>query len=156
MCLNLCACMQQIDPTLAVLVLEEHYSSPPFTSGTSFPHESAFIRYFSTPSSTTNFGAVHVTLCSSTQFNTIKHHSFDLLFLQNFHFYLNLHTIEPSNVTQVGWCFNKHSNSFAKHFASHFKEENNNNVTRGDVRNIANVEVVWQGNLVSCVKTFKT
>ena len=54
----------------------------------------------------------------------------------------------------------KFSDSFAKHFASHFKEDNNNNnnnnnVTRGDVRNITNVEVLWQGNLISCVKTFK-
>ena len=49
----------------------------------------------------------------------------------------------------------KFSDSFAKHFASHFKEEDNNDITRGDVRSITKVEVIWQGNPISCMKTFK-
>ena len=47
----------------------------------------------------------------------------------------------------------KFSDSFAKHFASHFKDKNN--ISRGDVRNITNVEIICQGNLISSVKTFK-
>ena len=49
----------------------------------------------------------------------------------------------------------KFSDSFAKHFASHFKNNNGNNISRGDVRNIAKVEIMWQGNPISSVKTFR-
>ena len=45
------------------------------------------------------------------------------------------------------------SDSFAKHFATHFDE--NNGITRGDVRNITKVEILWQGKPISSVKTFK-
>ena len=47
----------------------------------------------------------------------------------------------------------KLSDSFAKHFASHFKDKKH--ISRGDVRNIANVEIIWQGNPISSIKTFK-
>ena len=36
------------------------------------------------------------------------------------------------------------SDSFAKHFASHFQDKKH--MSRGDVRNITNVEIIWQGN----------
>ena len=45
------------------------------------------------------------------------------------------------------------SDSFAKHFASHFQDKNH--VSRGDVRKITNMEILWQGNPMSSVKTFK-
>ena len=45
------------------------------------------------------------------------------------------------------------SNSFAKHFASHFKDEKH--ISRGDARNIANVEIIRQDNPISSVKAFK-
>lgn len=45
------------------------------------------------------------------------------------------------------------SNSFAKHFASHFQDKKH--TSRGDVRNITNVEIVWQGNPMSSIKTFR-
>ena len=47
----------------------------------------------------------------------------------------------------------KFSDSFAKHFASHFKDEND--ISRGDVRNIASAEIIWQGNPISSIETFK-
>ena len=47
---------------------------------------------------------------------------------------------------------NKQSDSFAKHFASHFKDKE---IARGDVRKITSVDILWQGKPISCVKTFK-
>ena len=46
------------------------------------------------------------------------------------------------------------SDSFAEHFASHFEDKKQ--TSRGDVRNIADVETVWQGNPMSNVKTFRS
>ena len=48
---------------------------------------------------------------------------------------------------------NKLSDSFAKHFTSHFQDKKH--TSRGDVRNIANIEIVWQGNPMSSIKTFR-
>ena len=48
---------------------------------------------------------------------------------------------------------NELSDSFAKHFASHFQDKNH--MSRGDVRKITNMEILWQGNPMSSVKTFK-
>ena len=47
----------------------------------------------------------------------------------------------------------KLSDSFAKHFASHFNK--NEEITRGDVRNITEIEILWQGKPISSIKTFK-
>ena len=48
------------------------------------------------------------------------------------------------------------SDSFAKHFASHFKnDDGENDITKGDVQSIANVETLWQGKPISTVETFK-
>ena len=46
------------------------------------------------------------------------------------------------------------SDSFAKHFASHF--ENEKHTSRGDARKITDVEMIWQGNPMSNVKTFRS
>ena len=48
---------------------------------------------------------------------------------------------------------NKLSDSFAKHFASHFQDKKH--MSRGDVRNITNIEIIWQGNPISSIKTFR-
>ena len=45
------------------------------------------------------------------------------------------------------------SDSFAKHFASHFPNENH--IDGNDARDTTNIEIIWQGNPVSSVKTFK-
>ena len=45
------------------------------------------------------------------------------------------------------------SDSFAKHFAGHFN--NNERIARGDVRNITKIEILWQGKPISSIKTFK-
>ena len=45
------------------------------------------------------------------------------------------------------------SDSFAKHFAGHFV--NNERIARGDVRNITKIEILWQGKPISSIKTFK-
>ena len=45
------------------------------------------------------------------------------------------------------------SDSFAEHFASHFP--NDNHVNGNGVRDIINTEMIWQGNPISSVKTFK-
>ena len=45
------------------------------------------------------------------------------------------------------------SDSFAKHFAGHFNE--NERITRGDVRNMTKIEILWQGKPISSIKTFK-
>ena len=43
-----------------------------------------------------------------------------------------------------------------QHFASYFKNnEGNNSITKGDVRSITNIEILWQGKPISTVKTFK-
>ena len=48
---------------------------------------------------------------------------------------------------------NELSDSFAKHFASHFPNENH--IDRNDVRDTTNMEIIWQGNPISGVETFK-
>ena len=45
------------------------------------------------------------------------------------------------------------SDSFAKHFAGHF--DNDERIARGDVRNITKIEMLWQGKPISSIKTFK-
>ena len=65
---------------------------------------------------------------------------------------MNQHFADVKNLVNNG----DFSDSFAKHFASHFKnDENKSNITKGDVRNITNVEIIWQGKPISTVKTFK-
>ncbi len=45
------------------------------------------------------------------------------------------------------------SDSFAAHFASHFNDTDED-VARRMVRDIVDMEVVWQGNAISCMKSF--
>ena len=63
---------------------------------------------------------------------------------------MNQHFVETKDLVNN----EKFSDSFAKHFALHFKDDDNN-ISRGDARNVTNVEIIWQGNPISCVKTFK-
>jgi len=46
----------------------------------------------------------------------------------------------------------KKSDSFASHYASHFPQ--GKTVTPGEIREIMNFKVLWQGNPISCTKTF--
>ena len=77
---------------------------------------------------------------------------------------MNTHFSETEDLINNG----KLSDSFAKHFATHFKNNNddnnnnndndnnnNENVSRGDIRNITTVEILWQGKPMSSIKTFK-
>ena len=65
---------------------------------------------------------------------------------------MNQHFADTKNLVNNG----KFSDSFAKHFASHFNNnDDDNDISRGNVRNITNVEIIWQGNPISGVKTFK-
>ena len=45
------------------------------------------------------------------------------------------------------------SNSFANHFAEHFEPESK--VTASMVREITSTRILWQGNPINCMKTFK-
>ena len=45
------------------------------------------------------------------------------------------------------------SDSFAKHFAGHFNGDEK--ITRGDVRNTTRIEMLWQGEPILSIKTFK-
>ena len=47
------------------------------------------------------------------------------------------------------------SDSFADHFAQHF-EPGRDDVTAGKVREICQSRVLWQGNAISCMKSFGT
>ena len=62
---------------------------------------------------------------------------------------MNQHFTDTKNLVNN----NKLSDSFAKHFASHFQDKNH--ISRGDVRKITNMEILWQGNPISSIKTFK-
>ena len=65
---------------------------------------------------------------------------------------MNQHFADTKNLVNNG----NFSDSFAKHFASHFNnDDDEDGITRGDVRNIPNTEILWQGNPISSVKTFK-
>ena len=44
------------------------------------------------------------------------------------------------------------SDSFAKHFASHFPK--GNNISTKDVRSKVTMSILWKGNPISCVKSF--
>ena len=49
------------------------------------------------------------------------------------------------------------SDSFARHFASHFKcakGSKNDQIRSNDVRKITKVSILWQGNPISCMKNF--
>ena len=63
---------------------------------------------------------------------------------------MNQHFTDTKDLVVNG----KLSDSFAKHFASHF--ENKKHTSRGDVRKITDVEIIWQGNPMSNVKTFRS
>ena len=43
------------------------------------------------------------------------------------------------------------SDTFAKHFAAHFPRD----ATAQQLRENLELDVLWQGNLLSCIKTFK-
>lgn len=47
---------------------------------------------------------------------------------------------------------NKSSDSFANHFAQHFK--NKEKIKRNDGWALIDVEIIWQGNPISCMKSF--
>ena len=44
------------------------------------------------------------------------------------------------------------SDSYAKHFATHFSK--GDNITAQKVREINKLEILWQGNPISCIKSF--
>ena len=46
----------------------------------------------------------------------------------------------------------KKSDSFASHFAQHFNK--GDSVSRSEVRKLLDVEIIWQGKPISCMKTF--
>ena len=49
------------------------------------------------------------------------------------------------------------SDSFARHFASHFNKEKGNKrdqINSGDIRKISKISILWQGNPISSMKTF--
>lgn len=48
---------------------------------------------------------------------------------------------------------NETSYSFAKHFASHFSKDEK--ISNKDVQNNVTMEILWKGNLILCVKSFK-
>ena len=62
---------------------------------------------------------------------------------------MNAHYAETRAQVNIGTL----SDPFAKHFSSHFKEENKK-VCAKDIRNITRVEILWQGNPISTMKTF--
>ena len=62
---------------------------------------------------------------------------------------MNQHFVDTKDPVKNG----ELSDSFAKHFAMRFNE--NEGITRGDARNIAKVEILWQGKPIPSVKTFK-
>ena len=108
-CASIFARLQQIDPTLTLLHIDESSNDPPLTSGPSFPIiPQQYYRYFSEPVLTCNFGTVHAFLQSSTCFNNIKYAPFFISFLQQHRFFLDLHTISSVNVSQVGWLYEIH------------------------------------------------
>lgn len=45
------------------------------------------------------------------------------------------------------------SDSFAAHFASHFLDQEQD-ARRQDIRNMVDMEIVWQGDAISCMKSF--
>ena len=40
-------------------------------------------------------------------------------------------------------------------YGGYNNDDDDNNITRGDVRNITNVEILWEGNPISSVKNFQ-
>ena len=47
------------------------------------------------------------------------------------------------------------SDSFASHFAKHFSDDKKDvKVKRKDVRSMVKMDILWQGNPISCMKTF--
>ena len=46
------------------------------------------------------------------------------------------------------------SDSFAQHFATQFKEKEKEKSTVKQICNFTKVEILWQGNLISCSKSF--
>ena len=58
---------------------------------------------------------------------------------------MNKHFADAKNSVNNG----DFSDSFAKHFASHFN--NDSHITKGDVWNISNTEILWQGKPISTV-----
>ena len=58
------------------------------------------------------------------------------------------HFTDVKNLVEKG----KGSDTFVTHLATHFKE--NTKVARSDVRELTKTEVVWQGNPISCMKSF--
>ena len=64
---------------------------------------------------------------------------------------MNDHFAETRNQINKGLV----SDSFAKHFASHFKTvSKNSQISSGDIRKITKVSILWQGNPISSMKTF--
>ena len=49
---------------------------------------------------------------------------------------------------------NQHSDSFARHFASICQASDGNKLTRKDVRKYMTVEIMWEGNPITVMKTF--
>ena len=64
---------------------------------------------------------------------------------------MNGHFAETRNQINKGLVWD----SFAKHFASHFKTvSKNSQVSSRDIREITRVNILWQGNPISSMKTF--
>ena len=52
--------------------------------------------------------------------------------------------------------YEESSDSFAKHFAFHFlsNKKTGNKISKADVRNLVEAEIVWQGKVIQVTKTF--
>ena len=52
--------------------------------------------------------------------------------------------------------YDESSDSFAKHFASHFltNKKTGNKISKADVRNLVEAEIIWQGKAIPVTKTF--
>ena len=50
----------------------------------------------------------------------------------------------------------KQADTFARHFGQHALEEKDPSrlVTAGDIRKFVRMEIMWQGSIISCMKTF--
>ena len=62
---------------------------------------------------------------------------------------INDHLSETKKLVNTG----KRSDSFSQHFASHFEQDEM--TTIGEIRKMVDVKLLWQGNPISCMKTFR-
>ena len=48
------------------------------------------------------------------------------------------------------------SDSFAQHFAQHIDSTKQNSIRTRDIRAMVKMDIIWQGDPISCMKTFGT